>query len=116
MLAFALMPTLSRALAFSGSGNSNGNADWAAICTPQGMQWLPSAATPADAGVPAQTLALDPCGFCALAGAGAAPPPVLAHILHLPLRSAAPPALFLHARHALHAWASAQPRAPPVRA
>lgn len=112
MLAFALMPTLSRALAFSGSGN----AAWAEICTPQGMKWLSSAPAAADPGAPPQALPLDPCSFCSLASAGAAPPPGVPQVLHLPLRSAAPPALFLHAPHALHAWASAQPRAPPVPA
>jgi hypothetical protein len=33
MLAFALVPTVSRAMAFAG-----GNSNWAEVCTPQGVK------------------------------------------------------------------------------
>ncbi|MCA0242806.1 MAG: DUF2946 family protein [Proteobacteria bacterium] len=115
MLAFALVPTLSRALAFAAG---NGTA-WAEVCTPQGLKLVSTAAADADGGgapasAPAQALSLDPCSFCSLAGAGLAPPPAVPPLVSLPLRGAAPPPLFLQAPRTLHAWASAQPRAPPV--
>jgi hypothetical protein len=111
MLAFALLPTLSRALAFAGSDPSA----WAEVCTSQGMKWVSTADANAGAsGAPAQALPLDPCGFCPLAGAGLAPPPMAPQVVSLPLRGAEPPPLFLHAPRTLHAWCSAQPRAPPL--
>ena len=113
MLAFALVPTLSRALAFAAGGGSA----WAEVCTPQGMKLVSTAAAGADAdGAPAQALPLDHCSFCSLAGAGLAPPPAAPPLVSLPLRGAAPPPLFLHAPRTLHARASAQPRAPPPAA
>ena len=111
MLAFALVPTLSRALAFA----QGGGPAWAEVCTPQGTKWVSAADADTD-GAPAQALPLDHCSFCPLAGAGLAPPPAVPPIASLPLRGAEPPPLFLHAPRTLHAWASAQPRAPPPAA
>ena len=111
MLAFALVPTLSRALAFAGGAGSA----WAEVCTPQGMKLVSTVAAGADAdGTLAQALPLDHCSFCSLAGAGLAPPPAAPQVISLPLRGAEPPPLFLHAPRTLHAWRAAQPRAPPV--
>lgn len=111
MLAFALVPTLSRALAFAGNGGA-----WAEVCTPQGVKLVSLApATGDDTGAPATALQLDHCAYCTLSGDGsAAPLPAPAPALWLPLNSAEPPALFLQAAHTLHAWCSAQPRAPPT--
>lgn len=109
MLAFALVPTLSRAMAFAEGGSL-----WVEVCTPQGMKLVSTVNTGEDA--PQATLQLDPCGFCSLAANGAAPLPSAAAPALLPLPSAAPPALFLHAPRTLHAWVQAQPRAPPARA
>jgi hypothetical protein len=111
MLAFALMPTVSRALAFA-----QGGSNWTEICTPQGMQWVSADGERTDAppdGTPARA---DPCHFCQLAQAGGAPLPATAPALVLPLASAEPPRLFLLAARPQHAWCSAQPRAPPFRA
>lgn len=120
MLAFALVPTLSRALAFAG-----GSGQWAEVCTPQGVK-LVSLATVAtdttdagaaadDGSAPATALPLDHCAYCTLSGDGGATPlPSATPVLGLPLASAEPPALFLQAGHTLHAWCSAQPRAPPA--
>lgn len=109
MLALALMPTLSRAMAFA-----DGSGRWAEVCTPQGMKLVATA----DRGdeVPQATLQLDHCGFCSLATDGAAPLPPAVPVLALPVTRAAVPALFLHAPRTLHAWAHAQPRAPPAQA
>lgn len=109
MLALAMIPTLSRAMAFA-----DGSGRWAEVCTPQGMKLVATADSGDEA--PQATLQLDPCGFCSLAGEGAAPLPAMAAAVHLPLHSAEPPALFLHAPRTLHAWSAAQPRAPPARA
>ena len=108
MLAFALVPTLSRAMAFG-----NGSSTWAEICTPQGMKLVSAVdgdESPAQAGGH-----LDHCALCGLATDGAAPLPAVNASLPLPLGSAEVPRLFLQAATTLHAWRSAQPRAPPVR-
>lgn len=111
MLAFALVPTVSRALVFASGGNG-----WTEICTSQGMQWVSAdgerSSTPPDSGAPQ----VDHCLFCQLASAGAAPLPAVVPVLPLPLASAEPPRLFLQAASPLHAWCSAQPRAPPFLA
>lgn len=108
MLALALVPTISRAMAYA-----NGGSGWAEICTPQGMQWVSAdgerSSTPPD-GTPPQ---VDHCHFCQLASVGAAPLPASAPTLALPLAGAEPPRLFLQAARTLHAWRTAQPRGPP---
>ena len=108
MLAFALVPTLSRAMAFA-----SGDSTWAQICTPQGMRLV--AADGADpAGAPVQAaVSLDHCAFCSMASDGVAPLPAGTAMLPLPLRSAEPPRLFLQAAVTLPVWRSAQPRGPP---
>jgi Protein of unknown function (DUF2946) len=109
MLAIALVPTVSRAMAFA-----TGSPSWAEICTPQGMKLV--AAVDGDE-APVQTGAhLDHCALCGLSSDGAAPLPALPVPLQLPVGSAEVPRLFLQAAHTLHAWRSAQPRAPPVLA
>lgn len=110
MLAFALAPTVSRALAFAGGGSG-----WAEVCTPQGMQWVSADGQRSDS-PPDGAPQLDHCHFCQLAAAGAAPLPATAPVLALPLAGAEPPRLFLQAARTPHAWRSAQPRAPPFLA
>ena len=110
MLALALLPTVSHALAFA-----RGGAAWAEVCTPQGMRLVAvDAAQAADNGAPAQAAGhLEHCPLCAL-GADAPPlPPAPPAALRLPVAGAEPPPLFLQAARTLHAWRSAQPRAPP---
>ena len=109
MLAFALVPTVSRAMAFA-----TGSSSWAEICTPQGMKLV--AAVDGDE-APVQAGAhLDHCALCGLSTDGAAPLPATPAPLQLPVGSAEVPRLFLQAAHTLFAWRSAQPRAPPVLA
>ena len=107
MLAFALVPTVSRALAFA-----NGSANWAEVCSPQGIKWV-SLAEGDEAPAPA-TGHLDHCALCGLASDGAAPLPASPAPAALPVGSAEIPRLFLQAAHTLHAWCLAQPRAPPA--
>ncbi len=109
MLAFALVPTLSRAMALA-----TGNSAWAEICTPQGMKLVATAdgdEVPAQAGTH-----LDHCALCGLSTDGAAPLPAAQAALLLPVGGAEVPRLFLQAAHTLFAWRSAQARAPPVLA
>jgi len=110
MLALALLPTVSHALAFVRGGSA-----WAEVCTPQGMRPVPVDASQAvDTGAPVQAAGhLEHCPFCALGADLPALPPAPAAALPLPLGSAEPPALFLHAPRTLFAWRSAQPRGPP---
>lgn len=111
MLAFALMPTLARALSFA-----QGGSGWAEVCTPQGMQWVSPDGERQDRAPDGAAPHLDHCHFCQLATDGVAPPPAATLAVVLPLSTAEPPRLFLQAAHTLHAWRSAQPRAPPVLA
>ena len=111
MLALALLPTLSHALAFA-----RGGAAWAEVCTPQGMRLVAvdAAQAAADPDAPAQAAGrLEHCPLCALGADLPALPPAAPAALALPLAAAEPPPLFLHAPRTLFAWHSAQPRGPP---
>jgi len=105
MLALALLPTLSHALAGSSSG-------FAEVCTPQGMKVVALAEgqqQPATA-----SLHLEHCPYC-VAGFAGAPLPPAALALPLPAQAAAlAPPRFLQAPRTLFAWAAAQPRGPPI--
>jgi hypothetical protein len=112
VLGFALLPTLSRAMAFAA------DSPWTEICTPQGMKWVAAdaAADAAGEGAPTLAAALDHCALCAMAGDATA-------VLHcgatpglLPPASAQAPATWRQAALAQRAWRSAQPRGPPSRA
>ena len=109
MLALALLPTVSHALALSRGGNA-----WAEVCTPQGMRLVAVDDSASDA-APTRTAGhLEHCALCALAGVAAAPPPAPAVVPLLPLASVEPPRLFLHAPRTLFALCTAQPRGPPT--
>lgn len=111
MLALALLPTVSHALAFARGGSA-----WAEVCTPQGMRLVAlDASQTADPAAPVQAAGhLEHCPFCALAADAPPLPPAPAAALPQPLAATAVPALFLQAPRPLFAWASAQPRAPPL--
>jgi hypothetical protein len=111
VLALALLPTVSRALAAA-----DGQVSWAEVCTPQGMRAVALAAdsgvdepSPAGAGV-----ALEHCPYCATSAVALGMPPAPVTVSRLPALGTELPALFLQAPATLHAWRSAQPRAPPV--
>lgn len=108
MLAFALLPTLARALPH---GSSEG---WVEVCTPRGMQWVAVDAASADPASPPPAAAAETCTLCSLSLGGAAALPAPVPRLALPSRATEPPPLFLQAPRTLFAWRSAQPRGPPV--
>ena len=112
IMALALLPTLSHALAFA-----KGSTVWAEVCTPQGAKLVAvtDAADETGTPVPAQAMVhLEHCPFCALSSGALGPPPAVAAVKPLLLGRGAPPPLFLHAPRTLFAWASAQPRGPPI--
>lgn len=111
MLAMAVLPTLSHALAAA-----RGDSRWAEICTPQGMRVV---AVSGESGAPAPDPAsaaahLEHCAYCAQSVGALGMPPAPVGVVPLPLAGAELPALFLPAPHTQHAWRSAQPRAPPA--
>lgn len=106
----ALAPTVSHALAASGS------TTWAEVCTPQGMRRVSladdSAAQPEETKSPVAGL-LDHCPYCTLNHEGSAPPPALSPAILVPADSVGPPERFLSAARTAHVWCAALPRAPP---
>ena len=111
LLALALMPTLSQALAHSRGDTSR----WAEVCTPQGMKQV-LVQGDAETGAPVQAANLsDHCAYCTLASAVAPPPAPLNVTDHGDAGTYVPP-LLLHAPYTLYAWRSAQPRGPPAAA
>ncbi len=111
MLALALLPSLSHALAHARGGDSA----WAEVCTPRGMRLVALDADGAtDPAAPVQAAGhLEHCPLCALGADTAALPPAPAADLALPAGASLLPPLFLLAPRTLFAWRSAQPRGPP---
>lgn len=113
MLALAVLPTLGKALAFWGAGDTR----LAEVCTPQGMRLVPVPAEAVGDGSPVQPPAashLEHCALCLLAAAPALPAGVQQPALPL-LPAAHPlPAAEQPARLALQSWPRAQPRGPPT--
>lgn len=106
ILLAALAPAVSHAL-----GQARGQPA-VAVCTAQGMRWvqdLPD--NPAEQRDAGQLMAH--CLYCTLHGPVLDLPPAPASLVLLPALAHAVPAAFLSAPHPLHAWRSAQPRAPP---
>ncbi|WP_393938690.1 DUF2946 domain-containing protein [Piscinibacter sakaiensis] len=107
ILLASLAPALSHALA-SATG-----ADWIEICTTQGSKWI-QAGEDGTERTPASAHLLEHCPYCTLHAPALGLPPA-ASLAHLPLQSShAVPLAFLSAPRTLHAWVSAQPRAPPL--
>lgn len=109
MFALALAPAVARALA-----HAQGRSDLVEVCTPQGMKQVASDAQASGApAVPTLIGHLDHCPFCGHGSDLAAPPAPAPAPAVLPRGGAGAPPLFLHGPRKLHAWAGAQPRAPP---
>jgi Protein of unknown function (DUF2946) len=111
MLALALLPAVSRAMAAA-----TGQASWAEVCTPLGVRAV--ALAEADSGVDnppsgSAGASLEHCPYCASSALSLGMPPAALSVDRLLAQGAELPALFLQATHTLHAWRSAQPRAPP---
>lgn len=104
MLAVALLPAASRALA-AGEG-------WVELCTPQGMRWVSVQDKPSDEAPTAQALG-EHCKLCQLQAQGLDLPPQPLLWAPLPVLAEAPPA-FYAAPQRLPVWRTAAPRGPPV--
>ena len=110
MLALALLPTVSRAMAFA----QGGGGAWAEVCTPQGMVRVALDDAPGATPAPAQAGSmLDHCHFCGLASQAAGMPPAPPLLPPVQTADSLVPPLWLQAPHTLFAWRSAQPRGPP---
>lgn len=107
ILLASLAPALSHALASATGSN------WIEICTTQGSKWI-QAGEDGTERAPASAHLLEHCPYCTLHAPVLGLPPAAA-LAHLPLQlSHAVPLAFLSAPRTLHAWVSAQPRAPPL--
>lgn len=107
ILLAALAPSLSHALA-SATG-----VEWIEICTAQGSKWV-AAGEDSPERVPASAHVLDHCPCCSIHAPDLGLPPAI-DTAHQPSRQVHDvPLAFLAAPRTLHAWVSAQPRAPPT--
>ncbi|MBK6471630.1 MAG: DUF2946 family protein [Betaproteobacteria bacterium] len=114
MLAMAMLPTVSHALAFALGGSAAG----AEVCTPQGLRRVAATAAKADAETaPMQPASdLDHCPLCRPAVDHPGLPPVAAQAgLPLSYGEADVPAA-PHLPRMLAPWRSARPRGPPTSA
>lgn len=100
-----LAPGIARALSFA----QGELAPWGQICSVNDKLTESRSGTPAE---PSAHL-LDHCPFCSLHSDTVDLPPAPIAIADAALLGHAVPQLFLEAPRTLHAWASAQPRAPP---
>ncbi|MDT9001067.1 DUF2946 domain-containing protein [Paucibacter sp. APW11] len=117
ILLAALAPALSHALQRDVPGG------WTEICTVTGaklVKTVDARADTADAGQPASDDAglhgLKHCPYCATHSTALGLPPAAGASPLLLSGGAEVPELFLLAPRTLFAWASAQPRAPPLKA
>lgn len=106
ILLSSLLPTLGHAIG-SGAGKS-----FVEVCTSQGSKWIQAGDEGTD-DAPASAHLLDHCPYCSLQGSTPGLPPAGALALPVPTLAHAVPRAFLAAPRTLHAWRSAQPRAPP---
>lgn len=108
VLVASLAPVVSHALGKSGT------ASWVEVCTAQGSQWVQGDAPPAGDPAPGAGHLLDHCPYCSLHPNAVGIPPALLQALPPVAAGHAVPLAFLAAPRTLHAWVSAQPRAPPL--
>lgn len=107
ILLASLAPSLGHALALA-----NGTT-WIEICTTQGSKWIP-AGKDGSQQAPASAHVLEHCPYCSLHAPTLGLPPAT-QLAPLPLALGQElPLAFLAAPRTLHAWVSAQPRAPPL--
>ena len=108
ILMVTLAPSISQAL-----GGKYG-ASWVEVCSTVGSKWVQAdggATEPAPASSDAHLL--EHCPYCSLHANAIALPPAARGLTGAPALSHAVPTAFLAAPRTLHAWVSAQPRAPP---
>ena len=107
ILLASLAPALSHALASATGSN------WTEICTAQGSKWI-QAGEDGSERTPASAHVLEHCPYCSPQVPTFGLPPST-QLVPLPLTlSYEVPLAFLSAPRTLHAWVSAQPRAPPL--
>ena len=110
VLALALLPTLSHALAFV----QGERAPWAEVCS---AQRGPRLVAGPEGGAPlAVHAASEHCAWCGLSGSDLLPPSDAAPVLHAAGWSGWPAAGSASALAMRRVWASAHPRAPPAHA
>jgi hypothetical protein len=106
ILTASLAPALSQAVA-SATG-----AHWIEICTTQGSRWIQAGEDGSEPTPPLKHV-LEHCQFCSPHTPTGLPPATpRAHLPPGLLHET--PLAFLSAPRTLHAWVSAQPRAPPL--
>lgn len=111
MVSFA--PALSQAVQAARGGETS----WFEICSSAGTRWAKAAqGTATNEQAPAAPAGhlLEHCPFCFLHLDAVPVPDLPARALAAPRARDLVPAAFVHAPRTLHAWASAQPRAPPA--
>jgi hypothetical protein len=108
MLLAALAPTLSHAMRAAGGDVP------VDVCSAVGAKWVTASQASAQDTAPATTPMPDDCPYCILQGHAAALPSAPVAGLGTKALQFSVPLLFLHAPRTLHAWATAQPRGPPL--
>ncbi len=109
MLMAALAPTLSHAM------RAGGSDAWVEVCTALGAKWVSAdSPTQADESEPASIGAMEHCPYCVLQAHASGLPPAFDLTSPVTALQFAVPSLFLRAPRTLHAWTTAQPRAPPL--
>ena len=113
MLALALLPTVSHALAHS----RGAPGAWAEICTPQGMKLVSMTtglAQPGEPEAPATAAShLEHCPYCTGLSPAVGLPAAAPQVPDVGDTAELVPRLFLHAPRKLFVWHSTQPRGPP---
>lgn len=106
VLMAALAPALSQALGAQQAAN------WIEVCSSQGTKWL--AGDDDGTAAPKAAHAFEHCPYCSVHAQSLDLPPVVATVGPIAGLQQAVPQAFLAAPRTLHAWVSAQPRAPPL--
>lgn len=107
ILMAALAPAISQAL------DLQGRVGWIEVCTTQGAKWVKADANAGTESEPGAEHEAGHCPYCTLHPNLVGLPPAPLQALPAPASGRAVPAAFLSAPRTLHAWVSAQPRAPP---
>lgn len=108
ILMAALAPSISHAL---GTRNA---ASWLEVCSAAGAKWVNAGGDTDDKSpVPSGAHPLEHCPYCSLHANAIAIPAKPAAAVPVLLPAHDLPTAFLAAPRTLHAWVSAQPRAPP---
>lgn len=110
MLMTLILATLTPGLARALAAMHVDSRPWSVVCSTAGA---PRDSAPAGR---SDVQSLLHCSYCALQADTLAPPPSTVPSLPAPALSFAVPPLFLRAPQRLHAWSTAQARAPPLQA